>query len=495
VLSLVTRIKASPNYKWWATTAMAIGTLITVADTGLVSVALPTIADHFDTDLPTVQWLATGYLVAISALLMPMGRLSDMIGRKRVYLWGLTVFTVASGLAALSSDLGLLIFFRFLQGAGLGMVQGNQMAIMTSIFPPEERGKALGIHMTMVGAALIIGPAIGGVLVDTLGWQSVFYVNLPLGVVCILPGLLVLEESRVTQRVAGCGHEGYDWAGAALSSMALLTFLLGMTNPWKWDPVYRAILLASSALSLGLFVGWEKRTKAPMLDISLFKEAVFSLSVSARSIAFITSSTVLFLIPFYLQGVAGYSPGESGLIMTTVALGMVVVGPLAGRYSDRFGWRRFNVGGAALSAGGLFILSQVDENSALALVMAGIIMQSCGMGMFTAPNTSSILSVVPKERYGVISGFVQLLRTGSNVTGIAIATVIIAATMRSQGFEPNLGSVSEGGDAAVASAFADGLKTVYLVMASIQLVAVALSLVKGGGVRVKSGAAQPAAPG
>lgn len=478
MVNFVNRMKISPNYKWWAASVMAIGTLVTVADTGELNIAMPIIAYQFNSDLSTVQWLVTGYMVAQSAFLMPMGRLSDMVGRKKVYLWGLLVFTVGSGLASLSSGLAVLILFRVVQGLGLGMVHGNQMAIMTSVFPAEERGKALGIHMTLVGTALIIGPALGGFLVDLYGWRSIFVLNVPLGAACILPGLLILDEAKIMQARVDSSRGGFDWIGAILSSAVLLTFLMGMINPWGWYWGFTAGLLMVCVVLMGAFVIWELKNPMPMLDMHLFRAPIFSLGVAARSMAFMASATVLFLMPFYLQGVAGYSAKQAGLIMVTVAIGMVTVGPLSGRLSDRFGWRLFNVAGAAVSVAGLFMLAHITESTPLVIIIAGIVLQSCGMGLFSAPNSSSILSAVDRTRYGVISGFVQLLRTGSTVTGVAIATVIITATMSDLGFETNLKVLAEGASPAIGQAFSSGLRTVYMFMAGIQLVAVVLSLVK-----------------
>lgn len=476
---LLSRVKESPNYKWWAAGAIATGTLVTVADIGEVNIAMPTIADRFNSELSTVQWLAIGYLLATSALLMPMGRLSDMIGRKKVYIWGLLIFTLGAGLAGTAPNLPLLILFRVLQGMGIGMVHGNQMAIMTSVFPPEERGKVLGFHLTMVGTALIIGPAIGGVMVGAFGWRSVFLINVPLGLLGLLAPLLVLDEGKITQAVPGTDQGGFDWVGAFLSSAALLTFVMGLTNPWDWALGVSFTLLAISVALVGVFILWERKTAAPMLDMALFQTRIFSLGVAARAMSFVAAATIMFLMPFYLQGVAGYSPVQAGLILTSIALGMAIVGPIAGRLSDRFGWRPFTVAGASLSAIGLFTLSRISVDTALAIVMLGILLQSSGMGMFSAPNASSILSGAPRRSYGVVSGFVQLLRTASTVTGIAIATLVITATMSSLGFEGSLKGFSEGVGPEIGGAFTSGLRTVFLSMAGLQVAVVVLSLVRG----------------
>ncbi len=481
------RFWSGRNFKWWALASVATGTLVTVADMGEVNVAMPTIADEFGSNLSTVQWLATGHLVATSALLMPMGRLSDMIGRKRVYLWGLMIFTLGSLLAAFAPNLSLLILCRILQGMGVGLVHGNQMAIMTSIFPAEERGKALGMHMTLVGSALIIGPAIGGMMIDAFGWRSIFFLNLPLGVLCTLAPFLILDENAITQSRIKARFGDFDFVGSFLSSAVLVLMVMGLANPFSLPyltasglPLQAAsLLLMACAVFLGAFVLWEKRATTPMLDLTLFKISIFSLGVSARCLSFVVAAPVLFLMPFFLQGVQGYSAGQTGLIMMTIAVGMVVMGPIAGRLSDRFGPRPFTVGGALTSMTGLLILSQVDGNTPLLLIMLAIMLQSSGMGAFTAPNASSILSGAPRRAYGVVSGFVQLIRTGSTVTGIAIATLLITAAMTSAGLEATLEGFDEGVSLEVGNAFTSGLRRVFLMMATLQLAVAVLSLIRG----------------
>ena len=478
------RVWAGRNYKWWALASVATGTLVTVADMGEVNVAMPTIADQFGSNLSTVQWLATGHLVATSALLMPMGRLSDMIGRKRVYLWGLMIFTLGSLFAAFAPNLSLLILCRILQGMGVGLVHGNQMAIMTSIFPAEERGKALGMHMTLVGSALIIGPAIGGMMIDAFGWRSVFLLNLPLGILCTLAPFLILDESAISQSRIKAKFGDFDFVGSFLSSAVLVLMVMGLANPFGLPFQTAALLLVLCVILLGVFVLWETRAASPMLDMTLFKISMFSIGVSARCLSFVVAAPVLFLMPFFLQGVQGYSAGQAGLIMMSIAVGMVVMGPIAGRLSDRFGPRPFTVGGALISMTGLLILSQVDRDTPLLLIMLGILLQSSGMGAFTAPNASSILSGAPRRAYGVVSGFVQLIRTGSTVAGIAVATLIITAAMTSVGLEATLEGFSEGVDVEVGNAFIAGLRRVFLIMAGLQLTVATLSLIRGRQVKL-----------
>ena len=477
----------SRNYKWWALASVATGTLVTVADMGEVNVAMPTIADEFSSNLSTVQWLATGHLVATSALLMPMGRLSDMIGRKKVYLWGLMIFTLGSLLAAFAPNLPLLIMCRIFQGMGVGLVHGNQMAIMTSIFPAEERGKALGMHMTLVGSALIIGPAIGGILIDAFGWRSVFLLNLPLGILCTLAPFLILDENRVTQTRVKATLGDFDFLGSFLSSAVLVLMVMGLANPFSLGylaanglPLGTAsLLIFACVLFLAVFVLWETRARTPMLDLALFKISIFSIGVAARCFSFVVAAPVLFLMTFFLQGVAGYTAGQTGLIMMSIAVGMVIMGPVAGRLSDRYGPRPFTVGGALMSMIGLLILSQIHGDTPLPIIMLGILLQSSGMGTFTAPNASSILSGAPRRAYGVVAGFVQLIRTGSTVTGIALATLVITAAMSTAGLDTTLEGFDEGVGIEVGNAFTTGLQRVFLIMAGLQFSVAVLSFIRG----------------
>jgi MFS family permease len=243
------------------------------------------------------------------------------------------------------------------------------------------------------------------------------------------------------------------------------------------SPSILAALLGSAAL-LAAFIWWELRTSTPMLDVRLFKRKTFSFGVSANFLIFLGGSAVLFLTPFYLQRVLGYTPWKAGLIVVPGALLMAFLGPLSGRLSDRYGWRMFTVGGLALSVTGLFILSRLTEGSSLALIMSGLILQSCGMGVFYSPNTSSVLSVVERERYGVVSAFLNLTRNSANVSSVAAATAIVTATMGAMDYEPSLAAVSCGVGSGVCAAFTLGLQKAYRVMMLLLLAAMAVSAFK-----------------
>ena len=471
-------ISGSANYKWWAFGTIAIGTFMSVIDHGSVVVALPSIERHFDAGLATVQWVTVGYALAISVLLLPMGRLSDILGRKRVYMAGLVIFVVAAAVAGFSRNLWMLILAKVVQGAGSAMVQSNGMAMIISVFPGSERGKALGTHMSVVGTGAIVGPALGGLLVSALGWQAVFFINVPTGLVALLAASVILDKTRFAQNSQGEQRAGFDWRGAGLSGMALLTFLLAMTNAQRagWDSPLILSGFAAFAGLLGAFIWWGLRCPSPMLDLRLFKRRLVAMGVAAGWLSFLGTSSAMFMMPFYLQRVLDYSPSQAGLMVIPGAACMAVLGPISGRLSDRFGWRRFNVAGLAMSSTALLIFATfLSESSSLALIIPVLMLQSCGMGTFNSPNNSSILSAVERSNYGVVSALTQLMRNSANVTSIALATAIVVATMASQGVEPSLGAVSP----EVAGAFMAGLQRAYFVLGGLLVLGLVVSYVKG----------------
>ena len=255
-----------------------------MVDHGSALVALPNIELHFGTDLPTVQWVIIGTALAISALLLPMGRLGDMVGRKNVYMVGFSVFVAASAVAGFSPTLEVLIGAKVIQGVGSAMIQANAMAIIISVFPASERGKALGSHLSFVGVGAIAGPAVGGFLIDAFSWRAVFLMNLPVGVVTIVATALIIRSSQASQRNAEEDGTGFDWLGAVLSGLFLLAALLIIGNGHRAGWASEQVLAgyAAVALLLATFIWWELRVQSPMLDLRIFQRKVVSLGVSSR---------------------------------------------------------------------------------------------------------------------------------------------------------------------------------------------------------------------
>ena len=463
------------DYKWRVLFAVSIGLFTSVFDHGSLSVALPSIADHFHTDLPTTQWVVIGYGLTIAALLLPMGRLSDLLGRKRIYVVGFIIFILGGLLAGSSGHVYQLIGSKLVQGAGSAMTQGTSMAMVIAAFGERDRGKALGLTMSVVGAGAVVGPAIGGFLVDYLGWQSVLYTTAGLGFLSLLAAIVILDPVRS----GGGEHQNdvFDWVGATLSAVALVSLLLAMTLGSRINWVSPAVFVALFWFigSLAFFIWWELRIPSPLLDIRLFKINQFSTGVVASLLSFLGTQPVRFMIPFYLQFVLGYSPAAIGWIIVPGAFCMVIAGPVSGRLSDRYGWRVFNVGGLIVTAAGLFLLCTLNTNSTLLLVMSGMIIQTLGSGTFWPPNNSSVLSVVGQEKYGVVASFMNLVRNSGNVIGIAVSTAIVTATMGAMGHPPTLAAIDETSGLALLGSFSTGLRYTFLVCALFVLVGAVLS--------------------
>ena len=489
------RITRSPNYRWWAYFAIAIGLFLTVLDQSGVNIALPEIAEHFSADIPTVQWITLGYMMATSALLMPMGRLSDMIGRRRVFLAGFGVFIVFAAIGGVSQSLRLLIAAKVFQGMGSAGIQANGMAMVAEVFPERDRGKALGLYMAIIGTGAISGPIVGGILVSQFGWRSVFFAGIPVAFLAVAAAVLVLKGQTAKQ--ASAGRQGsFDWPGAAISSSALVMLLLAMTNGWRvgWtSPLIVAGIPTAIALFI-TFVWWELRAPAPILDMDLFRNRVFSMAIGARFLSFLAGSAVFFLMPFYLIQGLGYPASRAALLMVPGSVAMALLGPFAGRLSDRVGTRWPAAAGLVLSGAAMLVFSTLSTASSGVHVVLGMVLAGTGMATFSSPNSSAILGTLPREKYGIVSAFVNLTRTSANVMGVAFATLIVTLTMASLGHEPILSAIGSGVDDGLNEAFVEGMSRAYAISAAIVALALALTVGRGETRRRVAGPERSAGP-
>lgn len=473
------RIVASAHYKWLAYGAIAVGVFLPVMDQSGVNLAVPRIAERFVLDIPTAQWIVLGYVLSTSALLLPMGKVSDMLGRERVFMSGLIAFIVLGALGGASQSFQALIVAKVLQGMAAAAIQANGMAMVMDVFPRSDRGQAIGLYMTIIGTGSISGPIIGGLLVSAFDWRAIFFAGVPVGLVAFLAAALVLRRSRPA-RDAVDWRGSFDWTGAVLSSSALVSFLLAMTNAYRlgWSSPLVVSGLVLAVVMFGSFVFWERSARYPMFDLGMFRNALFSMGVSARSLSFLAGSSVFFLMPFFLIQVLDYSARDAGLMLLPGSLLMAAMGPISGRLSDSIGTRWLAAAGMAMSASAMLVFSRLGVDSPAIHVMVGMALSGAGMGTFSSTNTSAITIGLGRERYGIVSALLAVTRTASNVTGIAIATTIVAFTMASMGYEPSLAAVSEGGQG-LREAFVAGLHRVYLVAAGLAIAGMVLSVLRG----------------
>ena len=469
-----------PSYKWWVFGTVATGVFVSVMDQSGVTQALPRIASHFNATIPEVQWVVLGYILTTGSLLLPMGRLSDIVGRKIVYASGQLVFTLGALLAGLSTSLVTVVLFKAFQGIGASMSQATAMAIATSAFPGNERGKIIGLFMTAVGLGAIFGPIVGGGVVSLMGWRYVFFLGVPFGLMTTVAALTVLEGRPASSPGTARRSPGFDWLGAALSAGALATFLLVLSNAHRVGWVSPPILVGFAAMiALAVsFVWWELRCPSPMLPLGLFRRRLFSIGISSSFISFLGNTPVFFLMPFYLQGILGYSPAQAGLSIAPAAVAFAITGPIAGRLSDKFGWRVFAVTGLAITAASLFMLSRLAEGASIGLIGGLILMQGVGMGLVSSPITSAVLSTVERNSYGIVTALLNMVRNTANLSGLALATFIVTATMGSLGYEPSLDAVKSVGGEGVKAAFTSGLTRAFFVAGSLVTVALVISTLR-----------------
>ena len=471
------------NHHWWALGTVSIGTFMATLDASIVNISLPTIMADFKSNLAVSEWIILSYLLVIIGLLLPFGRLADMTGRKKIYRLGFVIFSLGSGLCALSGSPGQLIFFRALQAVGSAMIMANSFAIITAVFPTQVRGRGLGIMGTVVAVGFTVGPSLGGFLVSTFGWRSIFYVNVPVGAIGIAMVTYVLNERLVSPTLGQ--KKSFDFLGAALVVTGLSALLLGLTTGQEGNWGSKSVLfeLAVAACTLVLVPLWEARTAEPLIDLHLFKNRLFSFGNLAGFFSFLGVSANAFLMPFFLQLALGYTPLHAGLLMTPTALAIAVVSPLSGWLSDRIDTRIVSSLGLAVSTMALIWLSLLKPQAGYHDVLVRLLLLGTGQGLFQSPNNSSVMGSVPRNSLGITGGFLSMMRNVGQVVGIALAGTILAGTMVTTLGHASFEALHAGGSSArkapALAAFMVGLHRAYLVAAFICFLGMWTSLVRG----------------
>jgi EmrB/QacA subfamily drug resistance transporter len=393
-------------------------------DASIVNVTLPTIAQYFNVELSTAQWVPMIYLLTISTLLLFYGRLGDILGYKRIYLIGLASFTGTSALCGLSYFLPAihwLIAFRAIQGLAAGMMMAVPFAIITASFPAQERGRALGINAISISAGLAIGPSLGGFVTHSLGWPFVFMINIPIGLAGFFWAHHILPELK--------GQPGkIDIGGAVTSFISLFSFLLFVNYLQGSGLNFASSIMLSIAVLVGLSFLWiEKRTDSPILRLELFRNLTFSFANISALLNFMSQYVMVFLTPFYLQRVLHYAPNNVGLVMTAFPLAVMVVAPFSGAISDRVGTRGPACLGTALCALALFLMSQLPASVNSQDVAWRLALFGLGTGIFQSPNNSAVMGSSPRPQLGIASGVLAAVRNVGMVLGIATGGAVLYA--------------------------------------------------------------------
>jgi EmrB/QacA subfamily drug resistance transporter len=392
---------------------------LTPFDGAAVNIALPSIAAEFHMDVISLSWIATAYLLSAALFLVPFGKIADIYGRKKIFLYGISIFAAASFVMTMVPTTNLMIAIRVIQGLGSGMIFGTTVAILSSVFPPGERGKALGIYITSVYFGLSLGPFLGGVLTQYFGWRSIFFVNIPIGIVAIILVIWKLKGDW-----AECRGERFDLAGSVIYGIAIVAVMYGLSV--ATDGAGYTFLLTGIAAGI-VFVLYERRIRFPVLDVKLFTgNRIFAFSNLAALINYSATYAVTFLLSLYLQYTSGFTPESAGLILIAQPAFQAIVSPIAGKLSDHIEPAVVASAGMAFTAAGLILLIFLSGTTPLWYLILCLVVLGAGFGLFSSPNTNAIMSAVEKRNYGVASGIVGTMRLLGQMLSMGIAMLVFA---------------------------------------------------------------------
>ena len=457
--------------RWRIFWVLAGANFIAAVDTTFSNIALPTIAGDFGLSLAAAAWIPLAGALTISGMLLPMGRLADLTGRKRMQLAGIAMLAGGSILAWAAPSVPFLIASRMISSMGVAIVFTQMLSICAAVFPENERSRALGGAMAASTVGMLVGPLVGGFLIDAAGWRAVYSMMAVLAVPCYVSSQIVLEESRIglAQRPT---RINFDWIGSLLAAcgICLGIFALNEGSRVGWDSPVILGTAGLSIFSLAAFVWWELRCDDPLFDLSHFRSRVFSLAIVARGFGFVGVSAMFFLVPFLVKDVQGRSSVEIGLVFFTGAIGAALAATLLGGLFDR-SRVRFAVLGLGLGAVSSVMFALFSSDTPLALIALASAVGGLGMGIWVTPISAITLSAVDAASYSSAAAFLNVIRNSTQVAAIAATTAIITAVMLSRGVIGDLAGISEDASGAVAEAFVSGARIVFILGAAMSGVA------------------------
>ena len=447
------------DHKWWVLIAIGTGSFMSALDGSVVNTILPVLREAFNSDVATIEWVVTVYLLVLSGLLLTFGRLGDLRGHKSIYVWGFGIFIVSSALCGAAWSPVWLVVFRGLQAIGGAMLASNSPAIVTGNFPAEQRGRAFGLISTMTYLGLTVGPSLGGWLTHVLGWRTVFYINVPVGALAFILSMVFIPKDSPSG-----GHQKFDLPGAMTFLAGLTLLMLGLNKgaDWGWSSFFVLGPLVGAVILAVIFILIEQHSPAPMLDLSLFRIPLFSASAANAVLNYICVFSITFLMPFYLIQGQGLNPAQAGLLLTVQPVMMAITAPISGALSDRIGSRLPGMIGMGLLAVGLFLLSRLGPGTELWLVVLGLAVAGAGTGTFISPNTSALMGAAPRSRQGIASGVQAAARNFGMVLGIGLAGAIFTTHLAQN----------------TADSFYAGIELGFLVAAGIAGLGIVVSAIK-----------------
>jgi EmrB/QacA subfamily drug resistance transporter len=432
------------------------GLFMTTLDASIVNIGLPTIARAFGSPLSgTIEWVIIGYLAVAAALLLTVGRLSDMVGRTPIWMTGLGLFTLASGLCGAAPSLQLLILARLLQGAGAALLLATGTAMLTDAVPPDQHGRVLGLGAVAIALGTSVGPSLGGLITEHLSWRWIFYVNLPVGLVA------GVAARRFLPRAAGRRQGHFDPVGALLLGVGVAAQTLGLSfgGEWGWASPRLLGTLAIGLVALSGALVAEHHVLDPIIDLNLFRNRVFSSAIASMTLSMLALFCVGFLLPFYFEELRGFSTAHSGWLLTPLPLALAIVAPMAGAASDRLGSRFIAPLGLAINAVALSLLARLDAVSSTRDIVWRLALVGIGQGLFQAPNTRALMEASPPTEQGAASGLLATARIAGQALSVAVAGAVFLGLGGSAGAALIADRASAG---QLSGSAAEGLESMFL---------------------------------
>lgn len=456
--------------RWKILGVVVLGTLISTLDSSIVNVALPVMSKHLYVGLNSIQWVVTSYLIVISAFIVIFGKISDRKGKSRIFLIGFIVFGIGSLMCALSNNLGFLIFSRIFQAVGASMFMATNQGLIAAVFPANERGRALGLSGTTVALGTMLGPPIGGIMVEFFNWQSIFLINIPIVIVGLVMGLKLLPKKEIQEK-----SQGFDISGSVLFIVFIVSLLWSVLSgeDMGWTNYFIIGGFIISIISIIVFYFTEKKAENPMLDFSMFSNRLFDISLFCGFISFVALFSMNIIHPFYLQYIIKASPGMSGLLMMISPICIGIVAPISGYVSDKIGSEILTVFGLVCIALGLVSIAFLNGKSSYLDITLRVALIGIGSGLFQSPNNSIIMSCAPKNKLGIAGSINALIRNMGMVSGIAFSVALLYNRMSTKiGYKVT--NFVEG----QSSAFLYGMKVVYIAAAFICVIGVIMTAMR-----------------
>jgi EmrB/QacA subfamily drug resistance transporter len=449
------------NRKWWTLGAMCFALFMIMLDNTVVNVALPSIQRDLGASISGLEWTINGYTLSFAVLLATGGRLGDIFGRRRMFLFGVVIFALSSATAGFAASSTDLVISRVVQGIGAALMMPATLSIITDAFPAGERGKAMGMWAGVSALALAVGPVLGGFLTEHVSWRAIFYLNIPVAIGAVAASLFAVRESRDTT----VGRE-VDYAGVAVLTGALTALILALVegNSWGWGSTEIVGLLVSAGIGLAAFVAVELRVKVPMVEFRFLANRNFLGAVVVAAIVSFSMLGVFFFLALYMQDILRYSPLEAGVRFLPSTLMIVGVAPVAGRLADRFGPRWLIAGGLVVVSASLFSFSGIAVDSGYLDLLPGFTLLGIGIAMTMSPMTSAAMNAVPVEKAGIASGVLSMFRMVGGSLGVAVTGAIFQAYTGTTSFS-----------AASPDQFVNGLSLAMTVSALVALIGAAVA--------------------